>query len=118
MVILESNRSEDFDGAFLRRIRFVVPFPSPDSQSRERIWRGIFPPEARLGALDFNALARMNVAGGSIRNIALDACTLAASEASAVEMRHVVQAALREYDKDNRTLLREELGPYYPNDES
>ena len=43
-----------------------------DEGQRELIWRGIFPEAAPLDGVDYGKLARLNVPGGSIRNIALN----------------------------------------------
>ena len=43
LAILTTNLKSALDPAFLRRIRFVVSFPFPDSRPRARIWRGAFP---------------------------------------------------------------------------
>ena len=45
LAILTTNRKNDLDPAFLRRIRFVVQFPFPDAAQRAEIWRRIFPAE-------------------------------------------------------------------------
>jgi hypothetical protein len=60
---------------FLRRLRFVVQFPFPDATQRMEIWRRAFPPTQNL---DFAKLAKLNIGGGNIRNIALNAAFMAA----------------------------------------
>ena len=92
------------DTAFLRRLRFVVTFPFPDAVARAALWRGSFPAATPTEGLDIELLARLNIAGGSIRNIALNAAFLAASEASPVRMAHVARAARSEYAKIERPL--------------
>ena len=64
----------------MRRLRFIVDFPFPDAAHRLRIWQSVFPPQADLEAIDFAWLARFEISGGHIRNIALAAAFLAASE--------------------------------------
>jgi ATPase family associated with various cellular activities (AAA) len=110
LAILTTNRKEALDDAFLRRIRFVVQFPFPDAAQREEIWRRIFPKETPTEDLDETALARLNVAGGNIRNIALGATFLAAGDESAVGMGHVLRATRREYAKLERPLTAAETG--------
>src|SRR5207249_5340701 len=78
LAILTTNLKNSLDTAFLRRIRFVVSFPFPDAAQRAEIWRRIFPAETPLDGVNASALARLNVAGGNIRNIALNAALLAA----------------------------------------
>src|SRR6185437_7411183 len=88
LAILTTNRRSSLDTAFLRRIRFVIPFPFPDAGLRERIWARIFPPETPTRDLDTAKLARLNVTGGNIRNIALNAAFLAADMDQPVAMIH------------------------------
>ncbi|APR88472.1 Cell division protein FtsH [Minicystis rosea] len=118
VVILASNFAKNMDDAFVRRLRFVVDFPMPGEDERRRIWERVFPNEVpRAEDVDLGFLAkRLEVAGGVIRNIALGAAFLAASEgATAVRMSHLLQAARREYQKmgkvvDARWLAHPVLG--------
>ena len=112
LAILTTNMKRALDAAFLRRIRFVVQFPFPDAQQRELIWRGIFPPATPLQDVDFVKLARLNVSGGSIRNIALHAAFLAADEGRAVAMSHLLHASRADAAKRERTLLDREIGEW------
>jgi ATPase family associated with various cellular activities (AAA) len=104
LAILTTNMRAALDEAFLRRLRFVIEFPFPDASQRAEIWRRVFPPEAPTDALDASLLARMDIAGGSIRNIAVGAAFLAADAGSRVGMDHVVSAAVTEYAKLERPL--------------
>src|SRR5262249_37589603 len=70
LAILTTNMKGMLDAAFLRRLRFSVQFPVPDSAQRAEIWRRVFPSALPLGHIDVHKLARLNVAGGNIRNIA------------------------------------------------
>ena len=97
--ILATNRKSDVDRAFLRRLRFLVDFPFPDTVQRMRIWHKSFPSEAPLGDLDYDALARLEIPGGNIRNIALGAAFLAAEHNAPIDMDLLLQAARREYTK-------------------
>ncbi len=99
LAVLTSNLKESLDAAFVRRFRFIVDFPFPGLEQRAAIWARIFPPETPTETLDPRRLARLNLAGGSIRNIALNAAFLAADAGEAVGMRHLARAARREYAK-------------------
>ena len=111
--ILATNRKTAIDRAFLRRLRFLVDFPFPDVDSRRRIWRQVFPAEALVGALDYERLAQMEIAGGNIKNIAVNAAFLAAADNGGsgrpISMRHVLRAAEREYAKIDKALGGPEL---------
>lgn len=102
--ILATNRKADLDRAFLRRLRFLVDFPFPGADQRRRIWQKVFPPRTPLGDLDYERLARMEITGGSIRNIALAAAFLAAQAGTPVEMTHLLRAARREYAKTDKLM--------------
>src|SRR5690606_25053458 len=95
---------------FLRRIRFIVHFPFPDADHRREIWRRIFPADTPTQDLDHAELARLSVAGGNIRNIALGAAFLAADEDQPVGMSHVMRAARHEYGKLERPVSELEIG--------
>lgn len=104
IAILTTNMQNALDPAFQRRLRFVVQFPFPDAQSRERIWRKVFPAAAPAGNLDYPKLSQLNVTGGAIRNIALLSAFLAADDGAAIGMRHLLAAAQTEYAKLDRQL--------------
>jgi Winged helix domain, variant/ATPase family associated with various cellular activities (AAA) len=112
LAILATNRKSLLDQAFLRRLRFLVDFPFPPAADRVRIWRGAFPPEADIAKLDYEFLGRLEIAGGNISNIALNAAFLAAGEGVAIEMRHVLMAARREYAKIDKLVLEGDFGHY------
>ncbi|GAX60149.1 AAA ATPase, central domain protein [Candidatus Scalindua japonica] len=108
LAILTTNMKSALDKAFLRRIRFVVQFPFPDSAQRAEIWQRIFPSDTPTEGLDVNKLARLNLAGGNIRNIALKAAFYAADMGDSVRMGHLLKAAQREYSKIEKPLTGNE----------
>lgn len=110
LAILTTNMKSALDSAFIRRIRFVVQFPFPDTAQRADIWRGIFPSDTPTDGLDIEKLARLNVAGGNIRNIALNAAFLAAEADEHVGMKHMLHAARSEYTKLEKPLTEAEIG--------
>ncbi len=99
LAILTTNMRTALDKAFLRRIRFIVQFPFPDIQQRSEIWNKVFPFATPKKELDIERLSRLTITGGNIRNIAMNAAFLAASEESPVEMQHILRAAKTEYAK-------------------
>jgi len=108
LAILTTNMKEAMDKAFLRRLRFVVTFPFPDPALRAQIWQGIFPAATPLGKLDIPKLSRLNVTGGNIRNIALNAAFLAADTGEPVNMGHLLRAVRQEYAKLEKGLTEVE----------
>jgi SpoVK/Ycf46/Vps4 family AAA+-type ATPase len=109
LAILTTNMKESLDTAFLRRIRFVVNFPFPDAAQRAEIWRHIYPTKVPTEGIDANKLAQLNIAGGNIRNIALNAAFLAADEKQSVRMKHLLRAARSEYAKLDKPLTDGEI---------
>jgi SpoVK/Ycf46/Vps4 family AAA+-type ATPase len=109
LAILTTNLKNALDPAFMRRLRFVVQFPFPDLHMRERIWRDVFPAETPLGELDYPRLSQLNVAGGIIRNIAMNAAFLAADDDAPVGMAHLLDAARGEAAKRERMFSDAEL---------
>jgi ATP-dependent 26S proteasome regulatory subunit len=88
----------------------VVQFPFPDAAHRAEIWRRIFPAGTPVENLDAAKLSRLNVAGGNIRNVALNAAFLAADAGEPVRMNHLVRAARSEYAKLEKPLTNAEIG--------
>jgi AAA+ superfamily predicted ATPase len=109
LAILTTNMKEALDTAFLRRLRFVVKFPFPDFVQRRRLWEVMFPAATPVDGIDVQKLARLNVAGGNIRNIALTAAFIAADADEPVRMRHLLQAARNEYQKLEKPLDDHEI---------
>lgn len=112
LAILTTNMKSALDKAFLRRIRFVVQFPYPDASLRAEIWKRVFPDNTPTENLDSEKLARLNIPGGNIRNIALNAAFMAAHENQPVQMAHIALAARTEYSKLERTLSTNEVGKW------
>ncbi|MBD0372205.1 MAG: ATP-binding protein [Pyrinomonadaceae bacterium] len=104
LAILATNLKSALDQAFMRRLRFVVNFPFPGPAERMEIWRKAFPEGIPLDKdLDFERLAQLNLTGGNIHSIAINAAFLAAERASpVVTLADVLEAArdeLRKLDK-------------------
>jgi len=103
LVILTTNLKGSIDSAFLRRFRFVIPFPFPDTDDRRRLWQIAFPAAAPVDEVDAHRLARVVLSGGSIRNIALAAAFLAAEECGSITTDRIMRAASRELTKMERS---------------
>ena len=108
LAILTTNLRSSMDKAFQRRLRFIVDFPFPDAEQRQAIWSAVFPPQTPSGGLDSARLAQLNMTGGSIRNIALNAAFLAVESGQAIKMEHVLQATQWEAVKAERPISSSE----------
>lgn len=105
LAILTINRKGNIDPAFMRRLRFIVEFPYPTKAARKLIWKSVFPADAPLDDnIEFRKLAKLDLAGGSIRNVALNAAFAAADEGIPIGMEHVARAARSELTKNKHSL--------------
>jgi hypothetical protein len=104
LAILATNLKSALDQAFMRRLRFIITFPFPSVGERVKIWQKAFPQGVPLDEkLNFERLAKLNLTGGNIHSIAINAAFLAASRASpTVTLPLILEAAkdeLRKLDK-------------------
>ena len=101
IAVLATNRKEDLDRAFLRRLRFVVDFLRPGPRERLAIWRRALHARAPSGeplldGIDFDALARLPLSGAEIKTAALGAAFRARAQSRRIGMDDVRAAARRE----------------------
>jgi hypothetical protein len=85
-------------------LRFIVRFPFPGPVERKAIWQRVFPAGMPKAVLDYDRLARLNVTGGHIHNIAINAAFMAAHAGSLVTMALVLEAARSEFRKIERPI--------------
>jgi AAA+ superfamily predicted ATPase len=104
LAILATNLRSALDTAFLRRLRFIVTFPLPSRAERQLLWTKVFPAATPVAELDYRRLAKLNLTGGNIHTIAINAAFLAAQEHSNVTMTHILTAAKGEYRKLERPI--------------
>ena len=98
------------DSAFFRRIQFIVEFPFPGESERQKIWESVLPPETEiLSEENYKRLSQLHATGGEIKNIAQRAAFLAAKNRSAITMKHLLEATLRERDKTRNSPIASEL---------
>ena len=114
-VLLATNLTKNIDDAFARRMHFVVKFPLPDEEQRERLWKGMVPKQAPLDqAVDFPFLAaQFPFAGGDIRNIVLDAAFRAAEDGKVITMPHLLKAIEQQFIKQGRVPCAADFRQYY-----
>jgi hypothetical protein len=104
LAILATNTKSALDQAFVRRLRFIVDFPFPGVPERKAIWQRAFPSQTPAASLDFDKLARLNITGGHIANIALNAAFRAAHDGTPVGMQMVLDSARNEFRKLQRPI--------------
>jgi AAA+ superfamily predicted ATPase len=101
LAILTTNMRQNLDAALLRRLRFIIDFPRPDAEAREKIWRQCLPADShQLDDAAFGQLARkIDLTGGHIRQITLRAAFMAAAAGSQINLEHIGHAARAEFAK-------------------
>ncbi len=104
VTVLATNLRANLDEAFTRRLQFAVDFPFPEEADRLRIWQTLFPSGVpRTPDLDFALLSRrFKLAGGSIRNVLVNAAFLAAAQDTPVTMELLLHSVRRELQKMGR----------------
>ncbi|CAB1062412.1 ATPase, AAA family [Olavius sp. associated proteobacterium Delta 1] len=114
ITILATNLMQNVDEAFVRRIRFIVEFPFPKEAYRLRIWQVIWPRNTPLSPeVDLSFMAeQFELAGGAIRNIALNAAFFAAENGRSVTMQHLIQATRREFQKMGKLFVKADFGAF------
>jgi hypothetical protein len=95
LAVLATNMKSALDPAFMRRLRFIVSLPFPALPERRLMWQKVFPPQAPVAGLDFDQLARHNLTGGLIHNVALNAAFMAAGHQPALITMPIVLEAIR-----------------------
>ncbi len=122
LAILATNLKTSLDAAFIRRLRFIVNFHFPTVADRRRLWTKAFMqheaekklPAPPLGALDYDRLATLNLTGGHIHNVALNATFMAAARATPdtpakITMPIILDAARVEFRKLDRPINETEF---------
>lgn len=109
LAILATNMKSSIDPAFMRRLRFIITFPFPDSKERKRMWKRVFPQQTPTQGLDNDLLARLNLTGGSIQNIAINAAFMAAQAKGPVTLELVMLAARDEFRKLERRVNEQDF---------
>ena len=108
ITILTTNLEASIDKALKRRLAGHIVFWPPDEDEREELWRRLLSTGAAPLAddLDFEDLARnyADMTGANIRNAALSAAFLAASEDGTITHEHLDRAARGEYRTMGRVL--------------
>jgi vesicle-fusing ATPase len=123
LAILATNRRKDLDEAFMRRLRYIIEFPMPGREEREKIWRQSFPEEVDTSDLDFRYLAKQfSFSGGHIRSVSFNACLQSAGQpdrpappkgkTGVVTMEDVLLQLKRELQKMNRAASDDQFGHY------
>jgi hypothetical protein len=110
IVILATNKKQNIDSAFIRRVRYVFEFPRPDAAERRGIWRRVISelcgPEAlkRLGVTIEALAATVETSGAQIKNAVLGSIFVSRRSREPLAMEHLLRGVERELAKEGRAL--------------
>jgi hypothetical protein len=108
VAILTTNKEASLDEALARRLSLHLHFEIPEPEERQRLWLSFLPKKAPVDQIDFRALAEeFELSGGYIKNAALRAAFLAASEEEGkIHMGLLRRAAALELEDMGRVVMR------------
>lgn len=109
VAILATNMRSALDQAFVRRLRFIIPFSFPGPAERRELWQRAFPAAVPREDLDFDRLSRLNLNGAGIHSVAVNAAFLAARDQARVSMPLILLAARTEFRKMERPMSETEF---------
>jgi AAA+ superfamily predicted ATPase len=109
VVVLTTNLKHNIDRAFERRIMFKLVFPLPEAPERERLWRLLLPEDVvpTSEAVDYEALAELEISGGEIKNAVMHAAYAAARQGKLLDNKTLLDASYRAATESGR-LIRDE----------
>ncbi len=105
ITLLTSNSRARFDSAFSRRLDVIIEFPLPGPDERRALWLSHLGTAHQLEPRDVNQLsARVDLAGGHIRNAVLSAAVSACESERPLSYADVLEGVASEYRKLGRQL--------------
>ncbi len=110
IIILSSNRKENIDSGFTRRLRYQFDFPKPDAEQRLTFWRrivGELAGDEIRNELDddlFRLSGLVEITGAQIKQSILSAIFMARREKSDLKTAHLLRGLERELAKESKGL--------------
>jgi hypothetical protein len=116
VAILATNRRDNIDTAFLRRLRYLIEFPRPDSGLRRTLWRKLISEMAGASAMKvleptLSTMADVvELTGAQVKNALLTAVLEArAAGRGAPSLEDLLTGVDQELMKEGRALSRREM---------
>ena len=101
-VLITTNLAGNVDDAFRRRLQIMIELPEPDQTARRAIWSLHLGENECAPEVDVDELAKLELTGGQIRNVAVSAAILAAATASLIDLDDIQLALKRELRQQGR----------------
>ncbi len=116
IVILATNKKQNIDPAFIRRMRYVLDFPRPDRAQRQQIWSQVIgevcgqETRQRLNGTIATLAEGVEISGAQIKNAVLSSIFVARRSREPLSMVHLLRGVERELSKEGRSLGSREKG--------
>ena len=113
VAILATNKKANIDSGFIRRLRYVLNFPKPDTGQRLLIWRRLIGELAGTAILEglsdglISMAGSLDLTGAQIKYAILSALFIARKGGEELGIPHVVRGLERELAKEGRSISRE-----------
>jgi hypothetical protein len=110
IALLATNRRQNMDDAFVRRVRYLLYFPRPEAVQRRAIWSAIVrqlggEEAARAVADELDHLAdTIDSTGAQIKNAVLGAAFFAREQETPMRIEHIRRGLERELGNQGRSL--------------
>ncbi len=114
IALLATNKKNNIDPAFTRRVRYVFDFPRPEPAHRQLIWTRVITEMSdadtarELGGVIDSLASGVETSGAQIKNSILASLFIARRSHSPLGMSHLLRGLERELDKEGRALGRRE----------
>ena len=108
IVLLATNKRQNMDEAFVRRLRYLMYFPRPEAAQRTAIWRELVaalagPERAGQIGAELQALGQLvETSGAEIKNAVLAAAFLARQDGRPLGAAHLYRGLERELGNQGR----------------
>ena len=114
VTFLATNRFNDFDAAFIRRINYAVRIERPDAATRLKLYEKILPkktPKADDINLKYYA-DNFEISGSEIKEVLYSAAFMAAADNKCLSNKHILQALKLQQEKTGKIVSGAEISRF------
>jgi SpoVK/Ycf46/Vps4 family AAA+-type ATPase len=114
VTFLATNRFNDFDVAFIRRINYAVRIERPDAATRLKLYEKILPkktPKADDINLKYYA-DNFEISGSEIKEVLYSAAFMAAADNKCLSNKHILQALKLQQEKTGKIVSGAEISRF------
>ncbi len=114
VTFLATNRFNDFDAAFIRRINYAVRIERPDAATRLKLYEKILPEKTpKDNDINLKYYAdNFELSGSEIKEVLYSAAFMAAAENKKLANRHILQSLKLQQEKTGKIVSGAELSRF------